>query len=45
MTLKSRLEKLERSAAAMHVAGIRRPADVPEEIWQRALELLANGCT
>ncbi len=42
MTLKSRLEKLERSAAAMHAGGIRRPADVPEQIWQRAMELLAE---
>jgi hypothetical protein len=42
MTLKLRLENLERSAAAVQVEGIRRPEDVPEEIWRRAMELLAD---
>ena len=42
MTLKSRLEKLERSAVTLHVEGIRRPAEVTEAIWQRAMELLAD---
>ncbi len=42
MTLKSRLEKLERSIRGGGVQTIRRPADVAEGIWQRAMELLAD---
>ena len=40
MTLKSRLEKLERLVGPRPIETIRRPAEVPEEIWPRVLELL-----
>jgi len=42
MTLSSRLKKLEQSNRVLGVESIRRPDDVPEEIWLRAMELLAD---
>ncbi len=40
MRIQSRLGKLERSGGARGVEDMCRPADVPEQIWRRAMELL-----
>ena len=40
MSLKSRLDKVERVVGVGPVEGLRPPAETPEPIWRRALELL-----